>query len=68
MDPKRKTQNERLLNLLCDGQWHSGLEFVNMQPPILSYTRRIHELREREGFIIEGEKHQHYWRYRLVTP
>ena len=63
---RRITQANRILGILSDGFWHSGLEFVQLSRPILSYTRRIHELREREGYVIEKERRNGIWKYRLV--
>ena len=62
---KRVTQCERILGILKDGFWHSGLEFVTLSRPILSYTRRIHELRE--DYVIERERRGGVWKYRLVS-
>ena len=59
-----KTQCDRILWLLGDGNWHTGLEFTRLSRPILSDTRRIFELR-REGHEIVRERINGLWRYRL---
>lgn len=60
----RVTQCDRILGYLLDYEWHSSLEFVRMARPILSYTRRIHELRKHHS--IEGKEVGNIHYYRLV--
>ena len=66
MDEKvmRKSQADRVLDILTDGFAHSGLEFTQLSRPILSYTRRIFELRQR-GHIIEKVRRGKLWKYVL---
>jgi len=64
---KRVTQAERLIKYLEDGRWISGLDIVD-DLAILSYTRRLTDLR-RKGFIIEKRYNiRGYYQYRLVRP
>jgi len=65
LEHKRITQSERILGILMDGFWHSGLEFTRLGRPILSYTRRIFELRQM-GHIILLERKDGLLKYRLV--
>jgi Helix-turn-helix domain len=60
----KKSQCERILWVLGDGNWHTGLEFTRLSSPILSYTRRIFELR-RDGHNIIRERINGLWRYKL---
>jgi hypothetical protein len=60
----KKSQCERILWVLGDGNWHTGLEFTRLSSPILSYTRRIFELR-RDGHSIIRERINGLWRYKL---
>ena len=60
----RKTQAGRILWLLGDGNWHTGLEFTRLAHPILSYTRRICELRQ-AGHNITKRYIGGLWRYKL---
>ena len=62
----KENQTERILKLLGDGGWHTGLEFTRLQQPILSYTRRITELR-RAGHVIRKERRDGLWKYCLVS-
>ena len=58
-------QTDRILGILSDGFFHSALEFTQLNRPILSWTRRIFELRKR-GHVIEKERRNGIWKYRLV--
>ena len=58
------TQQDRILGLLKDGCYHSGLEFTRLTRPVLSYTKRISELR-RLGHNISGKKILNVHWYRL---
>ena len=67
---KRITQAERVLAWLRfrseNGMWVSGLEFTNLARPVLSYTKRISELR-RLGHAIEKRRNpKGYYEYRLI--
>jgi len=57
-------QADRILGILQDGKWHTGLQFVRLARPILCYTKRISELR-REGWDIQIERREGLWRYQL---
>lgn len=59
-------QADRILGILSDGFWHSALEFTQLSRPILSWTRRIFELRQR-GHVIERERRNNIWKYRLLS-
>ena len=63
MEQARLNQVDRILIVLMDGEWHTGLEFTQLQRPILSYTRRIFELRKK--YDIEIERKNGHWAYRL---
>jgi len=62
----KASQAQRVLGILRDGFWHSGLDFVQLSRPILSYTKIIAILRHEEGFPIEKERRNGIWKYRLV--
>jgi len=69
---KRVTQAERVLAILFDGDWHTGLELaLGNGAPILSHTRRVHELRK-AGHEIDIQRVQFgkvtRLAYRLVRP
>ena len=59
---EKASQCRRVLELLADGRWHTGLEFTRLPRPILSYTRRIHELRK-DGHDIRRERRDGLWKY-----
>lgn len=59
---EKASQCRRVLELLADGNWHSGLEFTRLPRPILSYTRRITDLR-RMGHNIRKERRDGLWKY-----
>jgi len=61
------TQAERIHGYLMDYNWHSGLEFVRLSRPILSYTKIIAILRK-QGEQIEGKDVGKIHFYRLVKP
>jgi len=63
---KRVTQQDRVLRILEVGGWWTGLDFVQLKRPILSYTKIISELR-RQGYPIERERRGGVWKYRLVS-
>ena len=66
MDKASKiTQADRILGILQDGEWHSSLTFARLDRPILSWTRRIFELRQR-GHVIAGRDVGNIHFYRLV--
>ena len=62
---ERINQTQRVLCYLQDGEWHTGLEFTRFTHPIMSYTRRIFELRQ-AGYVIIRERRDGLWKYRLA--
>lgn len=48
------SQEQRLLDILGDGRWHSGVEFLRAFMP--RYSAVIHTLRHKRGYGIEGRK------------
>lgn len=68
MKGDRVTQSDRILGyLMARNDWVSSLTFVQLKRPILSYTRRIHELRK-AGHNIEGKDVGNIHFYRLIQP
>jgi hypothetical protein len=47
------TQETRILDVLKDGRWHCGNEFLGMYMP--RYSSVIHTLRHKRGYKIGGE-------------
>lgn len=45
-------QQARVLEILADGRWHSGNEFLQAYMP--RYSSVIHTLRHKRGYGIEG--------------
>jgi hypothetical protein len=66
MEQVRINQASRVLDILQDGEWHSALDFAQLSRPILSWTRRIFELRQ-AGHVIERERRNGIWKYKLLS-
>ncbi|MBQ9621218.1 MAG: hypothetical protein IJR41_04705 [Atopobiaceae bacterium] len=69
---KRKTQTQRVLALLENGETITSLEAARMGHPIMDLPKRISELR-RAGYVISGKREKsaegaRYMRYELVRP
>ena len=62
-----KTQKERILEVLKDGAWHSSLDFVYLNPPILRGGARIFELRA-DGHNITTEVLDGVYKFKLEKP
>lgn len=64
--PAKVPVRDRILAVLQDGRWHSGLEFVNGDHNFycLSYSQRVGELR-REGHSITAHHTGGVASYRL---
>jgi len=67
-DVTTRTVRDRILAVLQDGRWHSGLEFVNGDHSFfcLSYSQRVGQL-IRAGHHIERDRnHGGVGRYRYL--
>ena len=73
LSPK-KTQHERVLDLLVKKGTVTSLELSQMHPVILNFHEQIHKLRERHEIetvveLVKGIKHTSYiYKGKLVVP
>lgn len=61
------SQEARVLDILSDGRWHCGNEFLEAHMP--RYSAVIHTIRHKRGYVIEGERCTiHTWDRRGHAP
>lgn len=50
---ENKTQEERILEILKEGEWIDGMSFLSLEKPITQFHARIWGL-QKKGYNIEG--------------